>query len=185
MLDLNKSFDPKSIDINELLSKILSQKVVAVNIVIVISALAGAYFIYNNFLQQKRIADQNIANLQEKISTITTYQTTKQKFDDFHKALPKPVAEESLVNVLSDYAVQNSVEVISFSPVSTKEYDYYDLISVEMNVRSKEFKNLVLFIKAIESENQVIRIENYRFGILNELGQNLILRISTVRVKTK
>ena len=185
MADLNKSLDINNIDINDLISRFLSQKVVIANIIVVVLGLLGGYYLYNNFTHQKQAAQQNIAMLQEKLATISTYQTTKKQFDEFKNTLPKSIDEDNLVDALSNYAIQNNVEVVSFSPVTSSDSAYYTRSSVDMNVRAKDFKQLVLFIKTLESEQMVLRLENYHFGALNLKGQELSLRVSTLKVKVK
>jgi len=183
---LTQPVDTKNVDTGALLEGLAGQKVMIANIVVIVIALVVGYMMFNNYLSKKAQAEQSMNDLHHKLDTIASYKVSKKQFDDFKDSIPKAVDEDSLVNKLSDDAVQSNVEIVSFSPVTTSSFTYYDLASVDINVHAKGFKELVLFMQAVEKESMALRIENYRFGTFTaDKGQDLALRVSTIKVKTQ
>ncbi len=184
MADSNKPLDLKNIDAGDFIKELMKQKITVMKIVIFVVSAVLIGGLVSNFFKVKTNSQNEMAMLQEKLAVIERYKESKDKFNTFLTSLPKNIEENNLVNVLSDFAVQNNVEVLSFSGVRSQSFAYYDVYTVEMNIRVDSFKAAVVLIKAIEGSSSALRLDSFSISGIESGSMSIKLMISTIRTKS-
>lgn len=178
-----KPLDLKNINAADFLKSLLKQKVMALKIVVFLIGAVVVGLLVLNFFQEKYNAESEMTALRNKLEVISRYKQSKEGFDNFTNSLPKHVEENALVNVLSDFAVQNNVEVLSFSGIDIVNNAHFDLYTVEVAIRVEEFKDALIFMKAIENAPNALRLESFEVNSAQDKDVEITLKISTVKTK--
>ena len=84
---------------------------------------------------------------------------------------PKVIEKEKLIDKLSEYARDNNIQVSSFSPINETEAEFAKTQTIKINVSSESYKDLVMFIKSIETAPFSIRVDHW-VGQLSSSFQN-------------
>ncbi|HOY09832.1 MAG TPA: type 4a pilus biogenesis protein PilO [Candidatus Omnitrophota bacterium] len=140
-----------------------------VTTLIVIGAIVfSAHFYINKKMESRRITIQ-INDLLKKKVAMTEYNNAKKSRDDLLNNLPQGLSADTLANVLTTMAIHRGVRLESFSPAKKIDEPLYELTSINLEISSKEYDNIFLFIHDIESSQYNIRIEDFQSTIFDTM----------------
>lgn len=146
-------------DLSKGLKKIIEQKSIFLVIIVLLAFFVGGVVLWGGF-SAKLVSYQNqIQQKKQKYNLIEEYNKVKKQFDEYAATLPKPRTSDSLINQISDYAAQNHAE-IDFNPQGTKKIDFYQSTAIHLNVKVKDFRDLVSFMQMLETSPYSFKIEN-------------------------
>ena len=188
MADLSGfNVDLKQIDLNKILGKLLDQKTLFAILLVVLAALAAALMLFKDYSVRVNHLQQQNKQVSHKVDVIKDHDTSAQKLNAFSSSLPKSLTGEMFINQLSDYAAQNQVEILNITPGATKKEDFYNVTSVHLNATANSFKNMLLFLKTIETSPYALRVDSWS-GQLQESNNsssvNCEMDIASIEVKT-
>lgn len=143
---------------------------------------------------------RELASLEDKDKVISEYENTKKTVEDYMKSLPQGTVEmDSIINLINEFARNRDIQIQSFSPSGDRRsLDYYDVVYLELNVRTVDYKDLVLFIQDIEDSTYNLRIENWTVNLRKFEGRgrsqpnppsfdetiNVVMQIASITFKT-
>lgn len=154
-IDLN---DLRNIDVEDIKNVLLSRLDITINIALIGLTLFGTIYIFNWHRGKTSQLQNKIIELEEKKQIVKHHTKIKKEFDAFVDAFPSFMTKDELGKKLSEYAVDNNVQIISFSPQENKNKGLYDISSFKLRASSTEFKDLILFLKDIEKAPYSIRV---------------------------
>ncbi len=166
----------KNLDTNKILPLLKEHKVKAASAVIVFLSLFGLMMIYNNYQARATEYQQLEVQQQQKTEAVGKYKISVTGLQGYLKSLPQELADEKLITQLTDYAVQNNVSIVNYTPSQKKSEKFYDSSRVHLTINVKSFNDFLLFIRTIESSPYFLRVENFTLDLkeskLNESKQS-------------
>ena len=167
-IDIN---DLKNLDFAKILEEILAKPDMAANAALVILSLFVMFQIFNGRQGEIKTLKGKLEQLEKKGAVIETYHATQKQFTAFISNLPKGVPEDTVIEKLTDFAANHDVQILSFSPAKMESKKFYDKVIVNLNIISKNYKNLCLFVNDIENSPYALRLERWG-GFMEEAEKN-------------
>jgi len=182
-----KDFDLKKIDINRLIRSFFDRLESAAITIIVIFLLAGLFYIFNQYRGKMSDYQEQTKLLQEKIQAIADLQDSKKKLEKFVSDLPQELPESNVIKQLVAYSTQNNVVIISYLPMEVVDNAYVSMTKYRLVVWTTNYKNMVRYIRTIESSPFGLRVDEWSGGkTSNKLGGSGVgANIDIISLKTK
>jgi len=153
--------DLKNIDWRRMANRIQSRPDLAINIVLVIATLVTLLFTYKRYLNKTQDLEDTLSSLEETSEAIDKMEIIRKEYSDFQKSIPDTINANQLIETLSKFALKRDVQILSFSPANKKSNKFISLTSVEINVISENYADIILFMRDIESAPYAIRVEKW------------------------
>ncbi|MFA5260330.1 MAG: type 4a pilus biogenesis protein PilO [Candidatus Omnitrophota bacterium] len=128
----------------------------------------SAHFYITKKMELRRVMIQIDELLRKKVA-MTEYNNTKKSHDDLLNNLPQGLSADALANTLTTMAIHRGVRLESFSPARKVDEALYELTSINLEISSKEYDNIFLFIHDIENSEHNLRIEDFQSTILDAM----------------
>ena len=164
MINPNKSTSPfniKDMDVAQLIRLLGEHQNSLIKLVLIIGSLLMAGGIFNDH----RVKEQDLRFLtsqaQEKLGVLNARDAAIQGLNHFKSSLPKNLNESELITLISNYAKSHHVIITSLSPAESKDMGLYDIISINFEAVSDNFKEMVLFLRKIEKSNFPLRVDSW------------------------
>jgi len=164
MINPNKSTSPfniKDMDVAQLIRLLGEHQNSLIKLVLIIGSLLMAGGIFNDH----RVKEQDLRSLtsqaQEKLGVLNARDAAIQNLNHFKSSLPKNLNESELITLISNYAKSHHVIITSLSPAESKDMGLYDIISINFEAVSDNFKEMVLFLRKIEKSNFPLRVDSW------------------------
>ena len=93
------------------------------------------------------------------------YAEVKEKF-------PKSISSDEFLAKLSDLALKNNVQTVSFSQPQKKSGEYVDLVVINFNILSENYGNLLTFLKDIETFPNALRLHKLTAHLVDSSSDN-------------
>lgn len=186
--------DLKRIDLNQLKDLLRRSPIFVLNIVFVFGSCFTAITLFNKAkLDEKNTKASNIS-YEEKLKAVKEQKSIKQKYQRFVNDFPKELIGRQLIDKFSELATNRNVHIISFSPTKEKSDQYTTLTTVNLSIESDDYKNIILFVKDIESFPFAVRLEKFSAAMQNSIETNMNtddkkdlinvdIEVSSVRIK--
>ena len=187
--------DFKKVDINQLKDLLRRSPIFVLNIVFVLGSCFTAITLFNKAkLDEKRMIVSN-ASYEEKLTAVKEQKKVKQELEQFVNNVPKELIGRQLIDKFSELATNRNVHILSFSPAKEKSDQYTILTTVNLSIESNNYKNIILFVKDIESFPFAVRLEKFSAEMgssieasMNNDGKeknllNADIEVSSVRIK--
>ncbi|MBN1869617.1 MAG: type 4a pilus biogenesis protein PilO [Candidatus Omnitrophica bacterium] len=161
--DLNKIDikDLQNIDWSQIKNRVLTQPDLAINIVMSLITVIILFTTFDKYKATSKIFNDEITDLEKRLAAFEKFEDTEKQTKEFLDKIPKAIGSDQVIQTLSEFAVRRSIQILSFSPAQKKSNNFVSLTSVEVNVASENYANLVLFIRDIENSPYPIRIINW------------------------
>ena len=153
--------DLQNIDYQKLLASVRKKPDIAISISCVIIAIFLSFNIFMRVESQGKTLTTKNAEMEAKLKILTEYKTAQSELQTFLGALPPKITENNFINIITDLAVKNNVQIDSFSPAQNRNDPVYDLTIINLSASAKNYLNVQLFIKDIENSNANIRINSW------------------------
>ena len=162
--DLNK------IDYSKLGDTLKKNPEQLITVLIVIGTIVFSVHYYVKKKMELRRVTIQINELLNKKTAMDEYNNAKTSHDDLLNNLPQGLSEDTLSNALTTMAIHRGVRLESFSPAKKMDEKLYELTSINLEISSKEYDNIFLFIHDIENSKYNLRIEALQGTILDTLA---------------
>ena len=180
-------FDIQQMDLHKVFRKLFEKKsLFAVGVVLVV-ALIAALALWKNYSSKLTDYQSEIQQTHQKIDIIAAHDQSLKELNKFTSFLAKPLSQEMLIHQLTDYAAQNQVDILNITPKETRSENFYTISVVQLNVTAGSFKNLLLFLRAVETSPYTLRVESWSARSQDDLGAGSIeceMNVASIEIKT-
>lgn len=155
---------------------------ILINILLIAVTLFVIIFL---FAGQSNIAaglDKKLKELQEQKHEVEKGELVKKQYADKISFLPAAITNDELRNKISGIALESDVQIVSFEPKDEKQDDVVKISFFEMNILSKNYRNIMRFTANIEKIPNAVRVDKWS-GKMEESvfkGQNIQTRESPI-----
>jgi len=160
--------DFKNIDFNQAKAVLTSR----IDIVLIVLLISITFFstltIYNGRKKKAESLNIEITEKEEKLIIVEKYRELTKEFHDFIDNYPKHIPRGQLINKLSEFAIQHNVQIENFAPASQQTDDYTKITTIQINISSEGYNNIILFMRAIETAPYSITVEEWSGKIKGE-----------------
>jgi len=119
---------------------------------------------------EQKTLKADVLQREEKIIVVDEYTKLQGDLAQFFKTLPNKISENEFVDKITEFAVKRRVQIESFAPTKNQSDPLYDLTVINLNVETKNYTDMWLFIHDIEHSGFNIRINNW-VGTMGPRGQ--------------
>ncbi len=156
--------DLKDIDFNALLKDLQGRPTLLVNILLIIITLFVIIQIIVGYKTKVRIIHKEIPTLEEKKQVIQEAQKIKKNYKTFWDKLPPTISKDKFIELISDLAIANNIQIISLSPVDKRDDENKEILTTSLTILAtskNNYDDLLSFIKALENTLYAIRIDEW------------------------
>jgi len=153
--------DLKNIDWSEMFHLVLSRRDYMIALVIIVVALLGNGFMILSKKGNTAKLKEEITALEKKVESSEKLTAAKKKMADFSKNFPEQIPEDRLLKILTDFAIENDVKVVSITPDTKKSQPLYDYNRVRLNLAAGKYSDLWSLIYTIENSPYALRVERW------------------------
>ena len=158
---LNSQLDLKNLDIAKLTKLASEHQNSFIKIVLIVGSLVIAGVLFNDYHVKDQDEHAKITELQGKLDAMKSREQAVTDLDNFKSSMSKKINEYELITQMSNYAKLCHVTITSLSPAESKDMGLYDLINVNFNAVSDNFKDLMLFFRKVEKSEYSLRINSW------------------------
>jgi hypothetical protein len=181
---LNSQVDLKSLDLKKLTKVFAEHQNTLIKSVLIIGSLFMAVVMFNNHRIKSQVLTSQISQAQQKLDAIKTHEQAAHDLDAFKSSIPKRINEFGLLSVISNYAKLYHVAIPSLAPGDSKDMGLYDVININFEAQSDNFKDMMLFLRKIEKSNFSLRVNSWSGHALDDGGITFEIDISAVLIHT-
>lgn len=156
--------DLKNIDFGRTKEWLQSQPGLIINSLLIIVTIVIVFSSYNKSQESTKLLRKERTQQQEKLKALKSFNALEKQYKSFAKNIPQTIDEDELITVLSEFAIARKVRILSFSPAREDSNNFIKVTSVELNITSEDYANILLFMHDIESSSYLIRIGKW-FGV--------------------
>jgi len=156
--------DLKDIDFNALLKDLQGQPSLLVNILLIIITLFVIIQIIVGYKTKVRIIRREVPALEEKKQVVQEAQKIKRDYKAFWDKVPSTISKDEFIELISDLAIDNNIQIISLSPVDKRGDEYKEILTTSLTILAtskNNYEDLLSFIKALENTLYAIRIDKW------------------------
>jgi hypothetical protein len=134
-----------------------------------------------------------IAVLNAKTGAIDQYNKVQKDVKDFLNKVPDSVSEDKMINLVTDLAGKNGVQILTFTRTNVEKKNTLVTTSLKFSLVADSFSGMVRFMADIERGKDFMKIWSYEAGTqlnikrsVKENGNMLItFRIDVVSLKVE
>ncbi|MBF0531800.1 MAG: type 4a pilus biogenesis protein PilO [Candidatus Omnitrophica bacterium] len=159
-----KNFDWQSlqkISPEEVVFFLQSKLTLFINTGMILVTLIVLGALWNNARAQQAALLRQLIALKQKTETVAAGKAAAKEYADFFAQLPKPIESDELRDVLSQLAVERHIQILEFTPLGNKENESINLLQVRMNLVSDTYRDMVAYIRAIETLPFAVRVDKW------------------------
>jgi len=187
--------DLQKIDYKKMVETLRKRNDILINLIIVLLSLILTVNIMSKSGKKIRSIKKEIGKLEKKITVINNLDAVKAELQEFSETIPEALGEDDLATKLTDWAVARDINIVSVSPVKTKEEDLHNTSSIDLNIETDDYAKLWLFVNDIESSPYALRIDRWQIkpsgqyrsqrGSLEPVSLRLLANttVTTVQIK--
>ena len=176
MFNLEKLNELKDLDVDKLLKLVVEYQNVLIRIVLIIGSLLMAGNMFTDYSVKSKALSTQMSDAQQKIAAIKDRDAAVVNINNFKSSIPQNLTESELITLISQFAKSYNVTITSLTPGGSDNLGLYDLLDVAFDASSNSFKNILLFIRKIETSKFPLRIDSWS-------GQETESKNITFRIK--
>lgn len=155
--DLSK-IDIKDIDVNKLKDQAIQNKEVVSQVVLVLISIVVAIMFFNQSQFEISQYKYKIATLQAKTGAIEEYNNTQSSVKKFLDQVPAHVPEDKIISFVTDYAGQNNVRILTFTPAVVEKKNTLETTMLKFTLTADSFASMVRFMSDIERGKDFMQV---------------------------
>jgi len=132
-----------------------------INILLIGLTLFATISLYSYYSHKKSRLEGQVQDMEGRLALVEDYQKTEKEYQGLVKAFPQGIESDQLITKLSDFAVAHNVQILTFSPAEKKSEEFFEQVSINMNIACDNYDNIVAFLKDIESSSYSIFIQKW------------------------
>ncbi|MDZ4243399.1 MAG: hypothetical protein U1D99_11275, partial [Candidatus Omnitrophota bacterium] len=105
--------DLKNLDYQKILQDVKKRPDIIISSAVVVMALLISINLVSSHFRESQSLRNDIATLERKLSVVEDYKKVRDEMDAFMAQIPAPMAEQDLINILTDIAVKRRVQIES------------------------------------------------------------------------
>ncbi len=157
--------DMKDLNADKIFQLLLAHKAKALSAVFAVLGIIGLLMIFDGYRARAAGHQQDMKRLQEKMDVIDRHSLSLKALKDFFAALPRSLEDEKLIDQITDYAAQNNVAILNYTPVPSKNEKLYDSSRIRLSVSASKFNDLLAFVRTVERSPYFLKIESFAGGV--------------------
>ena len=162
LLTYLQEYDIKNLDIVALQKNLINRKDILANIGVVFLAFIIASNINGKQKIQIRELSSEIAIQQEKTTNISQLKGIEAEFNSFASSFTEGIVNANqVIDRLDGLALARDVQILSFTPQQMPGTDFYDILSISLEISASRYSDIGFFIYDIENSAYNFRIENW------------------------
>jgi Tfp pilus assembly protein PilO len=155
--------DVKDVNWTALKEKFLERKELLVMVGCIVVTLFLLMSTVGKRIDESKDLKSRIVSMEEKIGFIKEHDAVKDAIAKYVRNFPETIAEDKMISMLTDLAVKYGVTINSFSPGTRVEEGLYSRTSIQLNLSTKDYRNVVFMVGEIENDPRAIRIDQLTF----------------------
>jgi Tfp pilus assembly protein PilO len=132
-----------------------------ISILIVVVTLITLVVTINKQRARSVRLNNEVVLLRERLEVFEKSLLIQKEYNDTVEQFPSYISSDKLIKKFSELAVNYNTQILSFSPTREKIDNLTKLTSINVNITSSEYRDLVRFMHAIENDPLFIRIEKW------------------------
>jgi len=157
-LDIN---DLRNIDIDQVKSALISKPNVLINIILVGVTVLVAVSVYTNHTVKEKNIEKEIKIASKKLKVVQEHNKILEAIQAFIDSAPVPIEISSLMTMLNENASNFNIQIIKLQPSKVDRSENFEISKIQLSISTSNYKNLLLFIDALENSEYAIRIEDW------------------------
>jgi len=154
-INLNK------IDSKQISNYLTEHKEVAINAGIVFVAFILASNVLSGHKKQGKVLQAEILKMQDKTNVIKKNDNVLSEIKTFMNSFPQSITKDELVDYVVSYALDNNVQIISFSPATNISDTLYEKVVIEVSLSAENYDDMVSFLHTLEIAPEPWRVESF------------------------
>ncbi len=172
-------------DLSQFLQQFKGQKVLVVQAAFMLAALFILVGMLGQYMKDRQGIEAQINVMRNKGMVIDTWKMSQQAQEKYWAALPKEMDADGLIAYLSDLANGQGVGIESFAPGRQVEDAFSRTHSVELACKVNYFRDLVLFLQAIEKDPHALRVQHLKVAKRVKIELDVRLQVALISIKNK
>ena len=156
-----KELDLKNLDLDQIKDNLLERKDLLINIGLVVVTIVLCFLIFNKNRSAAVAMQAKFLNMQGKTDVIAKYQQSLDKVKGFKEQFPAAMNENDIVELVTNSAVKNKVQILSYSPAQETNAGLYDRLTMQFIFTVTEYADMIQFIYDIEHMPNALRVESW------------------------
>ena len=162
-----KDLDLKNLDLDQIKENLLQRKDLLINIGLVVVTVILCLFIFNKNRSAAATVHAKFVNMQGKTDVIAKHQQSLDKVKAFKEQFPAALNENDIVDLVTNSAVKNKVQILSYSPAQEASAGLYDRLTMQFIFTVTEYADMIRFIYDIERTPGALRVESWTGTVEN------------------
>jgi hypothetical protein len=155
--DLSK-IDIKDIDAVKVKEQLIQHKGVVAQVGLGLVSFVVAVAMFNQSQGDIARYKSQIAVLNAKTGAIDQYNKTQSDVKDFLNKVPDSVSEDKMINLVTDLAGKNGVQILTFTRTSVEKKNTLVTTSLRFSLAADSFSGMVKFMADIERGKDFMKI---------------------------
>ncbi len=153
--------DLKNLDYQAIYTKLKKRPDIIIDIAVILAMLIFCIMYYGN--QKAALSAQSITlmTLEKKERAFTELQQAQEALKSLKSAIPEPIQESQLIDIITQNASEHNISIASFSPAVTAVQPAGTTITLSLDITAPSYTHLWTFIYQLESKYTAIRIDTW------------------------
>jgi len=126
--------------------------------ILTVFAVLYAFTNYQAVSMQVRVKETEV---QARLDMIQQRDSAEAAYKDFLSKFPEVIPVNQFIGKISDFAEEAHVNIVSFSPVKSKEGEYTTHYVINLDVEAQTYQDLVNFLHIVESSPYTLRLNKW------------------------
>lgn len=184
-LKLNSQFNLNNIDVDQIIQVLIEYRNTALKLAAMIVSLVVMGMMLNEHHIKEQVLRAQMSKVQQKLDVIASRQEAIKNLDDFKTSFPKGINEDKIITQITAFAPSQDVTINSLSPRESQDMGLYDVVEVSLTGAARDYKAMVLFLRAMEKSKYLFRVDSWMGGSNEGTGEvNFTMVISALHIHT-
>lgn len=114
-------------------------------------------------ISESRDLKKRIVDMEEKVAFIKEHDKIKGSISKYVRNFPETLTQDKMISMLTDLAVKYGVTINSFSPGTRVDEGLYNRTSIQLDLSTEDYRNIVFMVGEIENDPRAIRLDQLTF----------------------
>lgn len=139
---------------------------------LVFVAIIFSFNVLQSYGKKMKVLKWDVSKMQERVDAAEESEKLQKEYTAFMTKFPQSILTGKLIGKLSEFAANRDIQILAFAPDKEKSDEYVEVARVKINVSSKDYKRLVLFMRDIEDAPYTMRVEKWSGTFREELKRD-------------
>jgi len=153
--------DLKNMDWESLKDHIIGHPNRTVNILIICVTIISVFMAFRMWVNTTKTLEVEKTALQEKSEALDKFKITQNQIRDFFSKAPETISESRMIEILSEFALDSGVQIVSLSPTTKESDKYTHLTNINITIDSINYVGIIRFMHKLENSSYLLRIKGW------------------------